>query len=113
MTDSGAMRHVVRIEKRAPVQDGAGEQSTTWTLVAERRAEKVATPGREFWSGQERGARVPTVFRMRNPRTFEVLPQMRLTFQGKVFDIISAVDADGRGIDLSLSCDELVNEPVA
>ena len=114
MADAGTMRHQVRIEKRTQAPDAAGELQTGWVLVAQRRAEKLSTPGREVWTAAQRAARVPTIFKLRHPRTdFEVLPQMRLTCDGKLYDIISAHDPDGRQVDLLVTCDELVNEPSA
>lgn len=112
MTNSGFLREVIRIEQRSTVQDLNGEESPTWSLVATRLAEKVATPGREVWSSKERHARIPTVFRIRFPKTVSVEPKMRVIHKGKIFDIISAVDENGRGVDMLLSCEELVGEPV-
>ena len=105
------MRDVVRIEKRVQTQDANGEESTTWNLVCERYAENLPYPGREVWSGKERHGRVPTVFKMRYPKDFVVVPQMRLTCKGRLYDIISAIDVEGRETDLLLSCDELIGEP--
>lgn len=108
---SGRLRDVIKIQRRSTTQDANGEESATWTLVGERRAEMVATPGREVWSSKERHARVPTVFRIRFPRDFDVLPQMRVVYRSRVFDITSAIDEDGRREEMLLTCDELVGEP--
>ena len=110
-TDAGSMREVIRIEVRATVQDENGEEAPSWNLVAERRAQKLATPGSEVWSSKERSARIPTIFKMRFPKTFEVLPQMRVVHRDHVYNIISAIDSDGRSVNLLLTCEELVNEP--
>lgn len=112
MTNSGRMRERIKIQLRSTIQDAAGEESPTWSTVAERNAEKLALPGNEIWSSKERSARVPTIFRMRFPKEFEVKPQMRVIHKSKIYDIISAVDEDGLGVDLLVSCDELVNEPI-
>lgn len=110
-TNAGAMRDVVRIEQRSSSQDNAGEQVAIWSLVCERRAEKLPYPGSEVWSSKERVARIPTLFKMRWPKEVTVLPQMRLICKGRLYNIISAVDVDGRAVDLLLSCEELVSEP--
>lgn len=108
---SGPMREQIRIESRSASQDSNGEPLSTWSLVAVRRAEKIQTTGRESWSSKERHARIPTLFRMRFPFDFEVLPQMRVTHAGKVYDVVSAVNEDGLKIFLVLTCEELVGEP--
>lgn len=111
-TRAGPMRQVIRIEERTSVQDENGEEKFSWNLVAQRRAELVAFPGSEIWSSKERSARVPTIFRMRFPKTIKVMPQMRVVYKGRVFDIGSAVDEDGRETNLLLTCNELIGEPV-
>lgn len=109
-TDTGAMRDVIRIEERSSVQDANGELSPTWTLVGERYAEKVETAGSEGWTGRERIARVPTLFRLRWPTAFTVRPHMRVVHKGRVYDVLSAFDETGVAKDLTLSCEEVVGE---
>lgn len=112
MTESGRFRKQIKLELRTSQPDAAGEPVFSFTFVAKRRAEKLQTPGRELWSAAQRSARVPTIFKIRHPRDdFDVLPQMRLTCDGVLYDVISAVDPDGRRIDMLVTCDELVNEP--
>lgn len=111
MTNSGPMREVIRFERKSSSQDDSGEQMPVWTLVAERRAEKMQMPGREVWSSKQRAGRIPTVFRIRFPKEFTVEPQMRLIHKSRVYDITSAYDEDGREVNLLVTCDELVGEP--
>lgn len=110
MTDAGPMRESITIQQRTTSQDGAGEPLLTWSTVATRRAEKMATPGREVWGANQRSARVPTVFRIRFPKDLVITPKMRVLHLGTVFDITSCVDADGRRVDMLLTCEELVAE---
>jgi SPP1 family predicted phage head-tail adaptor len=110
--DLGAMRTLIRIEKKTEQQDAAGEPRFAWSLVGSPRAEKLQAPGREVWSAAERSGRVPTIFKIRHPRSdYTVKPQMRLTCDGVLYDIVSTYDPDGRKIDLLITCEELVNEP--
>jgi SPP1 family predicted phage head-tail adaptor len=112
--DLGALRLQVRIEERTAQQATSGEPVFAWNLVGTPRAEKLQTPGREVWSAAQRSGRVPTIFKIRHPRTdYTVKPQMRLTCDGVLFDIISASDPDGRKVDLLITCEEQVNEPVS
>lgn len=111
MTNAGPMREVISIQQRSTDQDEAGEQVLEWTELLSRRAEKMAAPGREVWSSDQRNGRVPTVFRIRYPHGATITPAMRVVHRGVVFDIKSCVDADGRRVDMLLTCEELVGEP--
>ena len=103
---AGDMRHSVRLELRTTLQDAAGEPLTTWNLFAERRAAVERSPGREVWASAQRSARVPTIFRLRY--LDGVTPAMRLLFDGKVYDILSAIDQAGRGEELLITAEEHV-----
>lgn len=103
----GAMRTMVRLEQRSSVQDAAGEPELSWQFFADRHAEILRTPGNEVFS-EGRNARVPTVFKLRY--LDGVKPQMRLLCRGKVYDILSAVDPDGRRAELRVTTEELVEE---
>ena len=114
-SNTGAMRQAISIVARATTQEGTGELTATWSpVVTNRRAQVTQTPGRELFTGQERAAFVPTVIRIRHPRAdFTVLPQMRVVFDGRLFDIKSVSDPDGLKVDLVLTCEERVNEPTS
>ena len=102
----GDMRHRVLIEQRTPLQDTAGQPVFTWLLVAERWAAMERSPGRELWSSAQRSGRVPSVFRL---RYFPgVTPAMRLTCEGTVYNILSAVDQAGKGEELVITAEALV-----
>lgn len=111
---AGQMRKVVRVEKQTQTKDAAGEPLTQWSLVFERRAQIIRTPGRELWMSQERSGRIPTTFIIRFPRddNMTVLPQMRLTCDGRLYDIVSAIDPDGLKAELEITCVEYVNNPI-
>ncbi len=112
MIRPGDLRHVVRLERPVTTQDAAGEQSSGWTLFARRRAAIARTPGREVFASAERQGRVPTVFRLRY--LADVAPSMRLIHvrdgSERVFNILSAIDPDGLGVELLISAEELVEE---
>lgn len=109
--NTGKKRERIRIEERSSTLDAAGEQVTTWALVGDRAAERLETPGREIWTGRERSGRIPTVFKMRYPRDFAVVPRMRVVCESRVYDILSATDPTGLKVDMLLTCEELVEEP--
>ena len=106
MIRSGAMRHTVRFERRSPAQDAAGEPLNEWILYAERRCAIERTPGREVWASAQRSGRVPVVLRLR--WLSGLLPGMRAVLGEKALNILSAVDPDGRGAELLVTAEELV-----
>lgn len=112
MVRAGELRYVVVIEQRSSVQDTSGEPEDVWQLVVIRRASKKKTPGSEVWSSDQRSARVPTLFRLRFIDESEavILPEMRLTCDGKLYDIVSAIDPDGMRSELVITAVERVEE---
>lgn len=106
MVRAGDMRHEVTLQLRTTVQDAAGEPHDSWNHFATRRAAMTRSAGAEVWAAAGRNGRVPTQFRLRY--LAGVLPEMRLTCRGKLYDIISAVDPDGRGAELVIMAEERV-----
>lgn len=108
----GTMREVLQILKPSRVQDETGQYVDGWELVASPRAEKRAQPGTESVApGPQTVARVPTVFRIRFPRTFTVDSTMRVVHREKLFQVVSAVDETSRRAQVVITCEELVGEP--
>ncbi|PZR07074.1 MAG: hypothetical protein DI536_28885 [Archangium gephyra] len=110
MTASGPMREVIHLQAQTELQDDTGQRRLIWNDVAVRRAEVTQSTGSEVVTGAARAARVPTIFRIRYPREFEVTPAMRVVNRGRVFNIISRADADGRRVELVITAEELVGE---
>lgn len=108
--NAGQMRQVVRIEVQGTAQDASGQPIRTWNLFAKRRAELIATSGREFFEAQQRQARVPTMFRLRHLEG--VKPSMRLVHTrdgaNRVYNIISAIDPDGLRVETMITTEELL-----
>lgn len=104
------MREVVTVLERVNTQLETGEFGDTWQALGTRRAQRVATPGREAVIAAQTVARVPTLFRMRWPREFVLKPSMRLVHRGQLYGITSVVDETGRRVDALVSCEELVGE---
>jgi SPP1 family predicted phage head-tail adaptor len=102
------MRHRVTIQQRATGTDAAGGMLNTWEDFARRRASIDRTTGSELWGSAQRSARVPTVFRLRFLEG--VVPKMRLLCGGAVYNILSAVDQEGRKAELVITAEELVEE---
>jgi SPP1 family predicted phage head-tail adaptor len=114
MNRAGEMRHRVTLQERQTIQDDAGEPNNTWNTFATRWAavQRAATGSEEFASAMRNG-RVPVTFRLRYLETNAgetITPAMRLVWQGKVHNILSVVDPDGRKSELIITAQELVEE---
>lgn len=108
----GKMRFRVLIEQRTNLQGSSGEPLDNWLVFASRRAGKVSAPGSEQFAAQQQFGRVPTIFRMRY--VDGVLPSMRLRADGKLYEIISAIDPDdGLRVELEITTLERVGEVVS
>lgn len=103
---AGPMRHRVTIQRRATGVDAAGGVLDSWEDVATRWASMDRANGSEVWASAQRSGRVPSVFRLRY--LADVVPAMRLVFDGRVYNILSAVDQSGLREELTVSAEELV-----
>lgn len=106
---AGDLRHRVRIEQRsANVADGYGGFDDTWSVLDVLPCKLVPTGAGE---SQQNGRQMP-----RNSITLEarwrtgVTTSMRAVFQGRYFDIESAVNVEERNATLLLTCVERVGE---
>jgi SPP1 family predicted phage head-tail adaptor len=106
MIRAGELRHQVEILVRTSAQDSSGQPLDTWTVFATRMASLRRAPGREVFASAERNGRVPVVFDLRF--LDGVTPAMRVRFNGKVHNIQSAFDPDGRRAELVITAEELV-----
>lgn len=108
MVRTGAMRYIISVQQRSQTLDAWGAPTEAWVEVFSCRAAIDWTPGREVFEAAARNARTPTTFRIR--WRAGVVPSMRIVYQTRVFNIISAVDQDGRREQLTLMAEELVSE---
>jgi len=102
----GRMRLLIRLEQRTTAKNTAGEPKNEWILVKEVRAEVVRSTGKEIFAAQERQGRVPTLFKLR--WRDGIVPQMRIRWGSKLFNILSAIDPDGMRAELLVTTEELV-----
>ncbi|HEV2378711.1 MAG TPA: phage head closure protein [Terriglobia bacterium] len=115
MIQAGKLRNLVTIEQKAGSQDASGQVIYAWTTYVK------AWVSIEQLSGLEREA-AQSIFagancRMRMRYQPGVLPAMRVTLpsqtnpnagQDRHFDIVAALDPDGRQRELQIMCVERV-----
>lgn len=78
----------------------------TWIDVATVRASKAHQTSREFFSAQKVNAETTDLFIIRY--RVGITSKMRVSFDGKIYDIIGASDPDGRRREIHISCKEVV-----
>lgn len=104
----GPMRHRLLVQQRVTGVDAAGSPLATWEKFAIRWASMDRAAGSEVWSSAQRSGRVPAVFRLRYLEG--VVPAMRLLFDGRTYNVLSAVDQEGLKAELVITAELLVEE---
>lgn len=108
MIRTGQMRHRIRVEQRVSTRDEAGGAADTWAEVVTIWAAIERTPGLELFASAARDSRVPTVFRCRYRE--DLNPAMRIIYRGKVHDIHSIADPEGRRAEILIVSREQTGE---
>ena len=107
---AGAFRLPISVEARdESTRNSYNETSESWTRLLETRAAMATTGGREFADGGGTAADVTHVLRIRSSRLARTItPKNRLIHDGRTFEILAAVDRDGRRRVIDLQCKEAV-----
>lgn len=101
---AGRLRHRVTIQNKSVVHDSFGEETIIWTTLATVWGQIEAAGGRE--SVEERQAEAERTVRMTMRYRSDVRPEMRATWSGHTYDIRAVLDAEGRGREMMLICEE-------
>lgn len=119
---AGTLRHRIGIHQRSSVRDASGGQSWAWSAIATRPAAAEFVRGAELVASQQRQARATYRFTLRfDPGLVALLPSLgvslgpalRLSWQGRTFDVVSWADPDGGRRRWEVIADELVAESEA
>tara|TARA_B100000686_G_scaffold80595_1_gene86939 strand:+ start:1432 stop:1761 length:330 start_codon:yes stop_codon:yes gene_type:complete len=107
---AGSFRLPIRVEARdESTLNSYNETSESWTRLLETRAAMATTGGREFVEGGGTAADVTHVLRIRSSRLARTItPKNRLVYDGRTFEIVAAIDRDGRRRVIDLQCREAV-----
>lgn len=103
---AGALRHRIAIEEKSVAQNEFGEEEATWNTFVDAWASIRPLTGREFLESRAQGQEISHEVRLRHRDG--VTPEMRVSFDGRVFDIEAAMNVEERGKELVLMCKELV-----
>ncbi len=100
------MRHRIVIQQPTVTQGTMGGVAETWSTLATVWAQKANKSSREFWAAYKTSSEITDLFICRY--LDGVASEMRVLFDGHTYDVISAIDPDGRGIELHITCKEVV-----
>lgn len=105
---AGDLRKRITIEQRSASQSASGEQSHAWTLVAVVSAAVEPMSGRELEKAQAVFAEVShqVLIRWRPGIT----AKMRVSYDGRLFNIGAVIDENERHRQLTLLCVEGLSE---
>lgn len=105
--DAGQLRHRVTIQQNNPTYDVANQDQPTWTSWLTRWAKIESAQGGQFIQGQQLRNNCTHVVTIRY--LAGVAPKRnRLTYQGRVFNILSVFVSEERKIDTIIYCQEVL-----
>jgi SPP1 family predicted phage head-tail adaptor len=103
------LMHKVTIQQATDTLDSAGEPIQTWATYATRSAEVMPMGGRETFRLQQYYADATAVIRLRyDSLTKAITPEMRVSFDSRIFNIESMINVDELNREIKLVCKENV-----
>lgn len=106
MATASVFRHRVTIQELVTGQDEAGQPVDTWNDVATVWAAVEPLRGREYFAAAQVQAEVTTSIRIRYRKG--IRPDMRVLYDGRLYNINAVIDPQERHRELQLMCKELV-----
>lgn len=103
---SGDLRRRVTIQKQVPSKDSEGLPIIMWLNVATVYAAIEPLRGREFFQAGAEISEVNTRIRIRY--LSGVLPNMRVLYGSRIFNVRTSIDIDDRHREMHLMCQEVV-----
>jgi SPP1 family predicted phage head-tail adaptor len=91
---AGRYRHLITIEQNTPSRDASGYSTDAWTTFATAWAKIESMTGREYLGNEQVKSETTHKFIFRY--IDGVLPAMRISWDGRTFDIQSALNVDER-----------------
>lgn len=91
---AGELDRRITIASFTESQNAYGEPVKTWNTLATVWANVKPASGREFFNSNQRVAEVDTIFKIRYRD--DVTPQMRVLYNGSIYDIKSILEIGGR-----------------
>ena len=102
----GKLRHRIKIQEYTAGRDSFGSEEPIWTDVVTVWASVTPGSGKEHFASAQVNAEVSTKISMRYRSG--ITPKMRVAFGTRIFEIVSVLNYEERGIELNLMCKESV-----
>jgi len=100
------LRHRVIMQQNQPTINAFGEETEHWVDIATVWASVEPLKGREFFAAQKENSE--TTVRITIRYRSGISPDMRIKFDGKIYEINAIIDVEERHIELQLMCKELL-----
>lgn len=105
----GMMNSLVTFERRSTEQDNAGQQKDEWSVIGKRMASIEPLRGVEYFSRSGEHSDVSVRIRLRYDEQLNPLPDDRITFGTRRFNIGDVINTDTRNREMVLMCRELIS----
>lgn len=104
---AGRLRHRVTIQQPAETRDADGAVIESWNTYAVRSASVEPKTGRERWVSDQRFAEVDYLVRLRyDSVAVAITPKMRVSYDGRIFNITAVIHVNERRREIHLMCQE-------
>jgi SPP1 family predicted phage head-tail adaptor len=101
------LRHRITLQRKDIVKDPEGIAIETWADVATVWASVEPIRGREYFQAAAVNAENTVRFRIRYRPG--IMPNMRVLYNGRTFNIQSVIDVNERHREIQLMCQEVTN----
>lgn len=108
---AGTLRNLVELQRVSVATDSHGDQTKTWTTLAEAYASIEPLSGREFLAASQVMSDVTVRIKVRGRSDIRLTPKDRVRFDDpnygeRLFDIRHIVDWGSKGVEWHLLCTE-------
>lgn len=104
--EAGKLNRRITFQRKDVEYNSYNEPIESWSDLKTVWAEVITTGGREFYAAQKLNAETSAVFRIRYIRGLDV--KDRISYESRVFEILSINDKDGLRRELLVSAKEVV-----
>jgi SPP1 family predicted phage head-tail adaptor len=102
--EAGSLRQRITIQEKSVVRDTYGAETITWVTHVTAWARMEPLTGREFLEARQTQAEGMVRFTLRYQSG--IVPEMRVLFGSRTFDIQAVIHVEERGREVQLMCTE-------